>query len=227
METDNAGKVVYVDLQSSVQEDGLYQKLIKRLAANQPKEKALHRLQPINRSRLLVEIDDQETLELFKLWLSDVVKKSQELQLLLKPLGTELLLLGGQWIVPKVTDHDPCIKPQEVHTDVDTKGEVVAVAIKINGGEMGTLINAKARIEGGSVQGGNDFARAATPVFAYDTGAVHGGPGVAHVYGPYPRYFVERVFFLVSSQQLDGDRIIQHRRANGLRGAANIMVRLF
>ena len=92
---------------------------------------------------------------------------------------------------------------------------------------MGTLIDAKARIDAnGSVQGGAGFGRAATSVFAYDTGAVHGGPGVTHVEGPYPRYFVQRVFFLLSSHDLTPDWIAHHRRDNGLRGTADIVVEL-
>ena len=109
---------------------------------------------------------------------------------------------------------------------MDAKGEVISIAINVGGGEMGTLIDAKARVEGESVQGGTGFARAATPVFAYDTGAVHGGPGVANVAGPYPKYFIERVFFLLSSHELSRDRIAQHRRDNGLRGAADMILML-
>jgi hypothetical protein len=229
VETDAEGRVVYVDLRSAVQEGDAartFPALRDRLVANRPTERVLDRLTPINRGRLLVEIEGDATLGLFGQWLRDAVAESSALRRLLEPLGPRLRLLGGQWIVPKATEYEPRILPQDPHTDVDAKGEVISVAIHVGGAEMGTLIDAKARVEGESVQGGTGFARAATPVFAYDTGAVHGGPGVAKVAGPYPRYFVERVFFLLSSNELSPERIAQHRRDNGLRGAADMVVTL-
>ena len=224
METDADGRVVYVDLHAAEQDDR-FAVLRASLAANRPPERVLERLPPINRGRLLVEVEEDATLALFGSWLRAVVTYSPMLRQMLEPLGPRLRLLGAQWIVPRATEYEPRILAQTPHTDVDTKGEVISIAIHVDGCEMGTLIDAKARIDAdGRVLGGGGFGRAATSAFAYDTGAVHGGPGVAHVEGPYPRYFVQRVFFLVSSHELAPDRIAQHRRDNGLRGVADLVV---
>ena len=60
--------------------------------------------------------------------------------------------------------------PQAPHTDVDAKGEVVSVAINVDGHAMGTLVDARARLdEGGRVLDGSGFGRADTALFAYDT----------------------------------------------------------
>lgn len=231
IETDAEGRVVYVDLRSAAH-GGAYDTLISSLLANRPSENLLSRLSPINRGRLLVEIDDAATLKNFLiwLWLHAVVaddSASVALRQLLQPLGTRMRLLGAQWIVPKATEYAPRIDAQEPHTDVDAKGEVVSIAINIAGNDMGTLIDAQARVDqNGRVIGGSGFGRAATPVFAYDTGAVHGGPGVARVEGPYPRHFKERVFFLLCSDQLAPERIAQHRRDNGVRGEAEHVIEL-
>ena len=121
----------------------------------------------------------------------------------MEPLGDPLRLLGAQWIVPKVTEYTPRIEPQTPHTDVDVKGEVVSIAIHVKGESMGTLIDAKASIhEENDVINGHGFGRAHTSAFAYDTGAVHAGPGRSHVPPPYPQYFTDRVFFLLCSDTL-------------------------
>jgi len=225
VETDAEGRVVYVDLRSTVQTTS-FQALLASLAAIQPADSLLARLSPINRGRLLIEIDDAAALEYFSDWLGAAGSNST-LGRLLQPLGSRLRLLGAQWIVPRATEYEPRIQPQEPHTDVDAKGEVVSVAINVRGDDMGTLIDANARVDAnGRVIGGSGFGRAATPVFAYDTGAVHGGPGVAHVPGPYPRYLKDRVFFLLCSDQLEPARVAQHRRDNGLRGGAGLVVEI-
>ena len=90
---------------------------------------------------------------------------------------------------------------------------------------MNTLIDTRAFVDAsGNVVGGSGFGRADTSVFAYDTGAVHAGPGNPRVDGPYPRFFTERVFFLVCSADLAPSRVARHRRDNGLRGVANLEV---
>ena len=227
VEADAEGRVVYVDLREAVQNEH-FAILWAGLVANQPTERSLSRLTPINRGRVLVEIEDGAIPAHFSVWLrAALVSKATgpALRRLFAPLGSRLRLLGGQWIVPRATEYEPAIAAQAPHTDVDVKGEVVSIAINIAGNEMGTLIDAKARIgDDGSVVDGCGFGRAATSVFAYDTGAVHGGPGVARVDGPYPRYFVERAFFLLSAYDLAPNRIAQHRRDNGLHGRADLVV---
>ena len=224
--TDADGRIVYVDL-CAAEQDERFVALRASLVAHRPSERVLERLTPINRGRVLAEIEDGATLALFGPWLRTAVANSSTLRRLLEPLGSRVRVLGGQWIVPKATEYEPRVLPQTPHTDVDTKGEVISIAIHVEGCEMGTLMDVKAYLGvGGIVQDGAGFGRAATSVFAYDTGAVHGGPGLAHVEGPYPRYFVQRVFFLLSSHELTPDRIAQHRRDNGLRGAADMIVEL-
>jgi len=227
IEVDAQGTVVYVDLREAAQNEG-FAILRAGLVANQPTERILSRLTPINRGRLLVEIPDETILAHFSAWLRAALVSEATgpaLRRLLTPLGPRLRLLGAQWIVPKATEYEPKIAAQTPHTDVDAKGEVVSIALNVAGNEMGTLIDAKARIGGdGSVMDGCGFGRAATSVFAYDTGTVHGGPGIAHVDGPYPKYFVERVFFLLSAHNLVPSRVAQHRQDNGLCGEADFVV---
>ena len=86
-----------------------------------------------------------------------------------------------------------------------------------------TLIDAMAHVDSsGAVANGSGFRRAMTPIFAYDTGAVHAGPGIAHVPPPYQHYFTSRVFVLLCADTLDPRRIAQHRHDNGLRGAVDL-----
>ena len=226
VETDAEGRVVYADLRAAGRGER-FAALLASLRASRPTERVLERLTPINRGRLLVEVVDEASLACFGAWLRESTTGSATLQELLAPLGTRLRLLGGQWIVPKATEYAPRILPQAPHTDVDAKGEVVSVAINVDGHAMGTLVDARARLdEGGRVLDGSGFGRADTALFAYDTGAVHAGPGVPCVVGPYPRYFTERVFFLLSSDGLEPDRIAKHRSDNGLRGAADLVIEL-
>ena len=213
---------MYVDLTGRTIDTEL-EALRERLRSSPPSPRLLERLTPINRGRILVEIEDVVTLRFFAKWLRSRVAANDALRRLLQPLGPNLRLLGAQWIVPRATEYEPCIRPQDSHTDVDTKGEVISFAINVDGASMGTLIDPSARVDGGgSVVSGSGFGRADTSVFAYDTGAVHAGPGVAHVAPPYPRFFVQRVFFLVCSATLDPSRTMQHRRDNGLRGDADL-----
>ena len=224
VERDQEGKIVYVDLQPPSSDDGL-DVLRSRLLTVQPTRQILDRLLPINRGRLLVEIEDVEALNLFRRWLLSAMVRVEALRWLLTPLGPRILLLGAQFIVPKVTEYEPRIAAQMPHTDVDTKGEVISVAINLQSSAMGTLLDATAHIDSsGVVAYGSGFKRAMTPIFAYDTGTVHAGPGVAHVPPPYPQYFTSRVFVLLCANTLDPRRIAQHRHDNGLRGAFHLTI---
>ena len=219
--TDDTGAVVYADL--AREDDALLTALRSRLVASQPSERVLERLAPINKGRLLVEIDDDQTLAIFEAWLLDTwsdLAIGPSLARLLSPLGDRLRILGAQWIVPRVTEYDRSIQAQTPHTDVDRKGEVISIAVHVGGGAMGTLISPSASIdEDGEreVSGWDGYKRANTGVFAYDTGVVHAGPGRANVPPPYPQYFRERVFFLLCPESLDLTRAVRHRRDNGLR----------
>lgn len=210
---DGDGHLVYANLEPE-SEDASLVALRRRLLELQPTERVLERLSPINRGRILVEITDAAALNLFRAWLDAAMVASPALRRMLERLGPRILLLGGQFIVPRVTEYDRSIAPQTPHSDVDVTGEVVAIAIHVRGGELGTLI----------ARGDGSFGRANASVFAYDTGATHYGPGVPHVPPPYPRYFTDRVFFLLCSATLDPGRIARHRRDNGLVGGANMPI---
>ena len=219
VERDREGRIVYVDLQPSSSGEDALDALRSRLLSVQPTRRVLDRLTPINRGRLLVEIEDAMALDLFRAWLLSAVVRVEALRSLLTPLGPRIRLLGAQFIVPKVTEYEPRIAAQTPHTDVDAKGEVISVALHLQGDAMGTLIDAMAHVDSsGAVVNGSGFGRAMTPIFAYDTGTVHAGPGVAHVPPPYPQYFTSRVFVLLCADTLDPRRIAQHRHDNGLRG---------
>ena len=225
VEVDGAGTVVYVDLQARG-EDLPLQALRARLSTVKPTIHALERLPLINRSRVLVEVEDQIALELFRSWLLTAASNSEVgegLKRLLQPLGNRILLLGAHFICPRVTEYEPRILPQTPHTDVGTRGEVIAVGLHTQDEPMNTLIDTHATLDtGGEVQGGSGFRRAHTSVFAFETAAVHAGPGVPHVEGPYPRFLTSRVFFLLASADLDPAEIAKHRADNGLVGAANL-----
>ena len=92
---------------------------------------------------------------------------------------------------------------------------------------MNTLLDPLATLDtSGEVQGGSGFRRAHTSVFAFETAAVHAGPGVPHVEGPYPRFLTSRIFFLLAPADLDPSKIAKHRADNGLAGAANLTFEL-
>lgn len=74
--------------------------------------------------------------------------------------------------------------PQAFHTDVDGEGRLWSLAMHLGGRNMGTLLGTRAA-----------HARADTPVFVYDTGCSHAGPGsegAVHL-GP------DRAFFLFAT----------------------------
>ena len=229
VEVDRAGTVVYVDLQPKGDDSSL-NALRARLSVVQPTAHTLERLPLINRSRVLVEVEDRTALDLFQSWLLSTatnVAMGEGLGRLLQPLGSRILLLGAHFICPRVTEYEPRILPQQPHTDVGTRGEVIAVGLHLDGVPMDTLLDPHATLDtSGEVHGGSGFRRAHTSVFAFETAAVHAGPGVPHVEGPYPRFLTSRIFFLLSSADLDPAKIVKHRADNGLVGAANLVFEL-
>ena len=216
VEHDADGNVVYVNLEIQDAEPEL-NALRARLSFLQPSVITLERLIPINRNRVLVEIMDDVAFGFLRIWLQLVMQRVTALRQLFAPLGPKLLLLGGQFIVPRVTEYEPYVRSQTPHTDVDTKGEVIAIAFHVHGTELGTLIHPTARLDpGGNVIGNSVVGRANASAFAFDTGVVHAGPGVTHVPPPYPKFMTERVFVLFCSASLTPSRIAQHRHDNGL-----------
>ena len=229
VEADRAGTVVYVDLQPGGEDPSL-QALRTRLSVVQPTARVLERLPLINRSRVLVEVEDRMALDLFQSWLLTTATNGamgEALRRLFQPLGSRILLLGAHFICPRVTEYEPRILPQQPHTDVGTRGEVMAVGLHLQGQPMNTLLDPLATLDtSGEVQDGGGFRRAHTSVFVFETAAVHAGPGVPHVEGPYPRFLTSRTFFLLASADLDPSKIAKHRSDNGLAGAANLTFEL-
>ena len=103
VEMDGEGRVVYADLQltSDLGLDMAYvlQALRARLSTIQPTQRALQRMDLINRNRVLVEVDDAMALDLFRIWLIATVSSSgamgEGLRKLFGPLGPHVLLIGG------------------------------------------------------------------------------------------------------------------------------------
>jgi hypothetical protein len=92
---------------------------------------------------------------------------------------------------------------------------------------MNTLLDPHATLDAsGEVQGGSGFRRAHTSVFAFETAAVHAGPGLPHVDGPYPRFITSRIFFLLTSADLDSTKVAEHRSDNDLAGTANLIINM-
>ena len=103
----------------------------------------------------------------------------------------------------------------------------MAVGLHIQGQPMNTLLDPHATLDtSGVVQDGSGFSRAHTSVFAFETAAVHAGPGVPHVEGPYPRFLTSRIFFLLTAADLDPSKVARHRADNGLAGEANLTFEL-
>ena len=232
VETDRHGATVYVDLlpeRGGAPCDEIIA-LQSRLATIRPSTRALERLRPINKSRVLVEIEDVMALTLFSTWIRRAVMEDSTggaLVALLGPIGRRVRLLGAHFICPRVTEYESFIAPQAPHTDVDRRGEVFGIGLHVSGEPMGTLMDPNAHIDSnGNVCGGGGMQRANSPAFAFDTGVVHAGPGRLRVEGPYPRYFTDRVFFLICDADLDAVRIAKHRADNGLVGQLDLVVSL-
>ena len=229
VEADGEGRVVYVDLEQRG-DDLPLQALRARLLAVRPTTRALERTPLINCNRALVEIKDRVALDLFQSWLITTAINGavgEALRQLLRPLGSRILLLGAHFICPRITEYEPRVLPQQPHTDVGTRGEVIAIGLNLQGEPMNTLIDTHATLDtNGNVQGGSGFHRAHTSVFAFETAAVHAGPGISHVQGPYPRFLTSRIFFLLSSADLDPAMVAKHRADNGLVGSENLVFEL-
>lgn len=229
VEVDGDGRVIFVDLQPTG-DDSPLQALRARLSTVRPTARTLERLPLINRSRVLVEVEDRMALDLFQAWLVTTATNGamgEALRQLFQPLDSKILLLGAHFICPRVTEYEPRISPQAPHTDVGTRGEVIAVGLHLQGEPMNTLLDPRATLDAsGEVQGGSGFRRAHSSVFAFETAAVHAGPGVPHVEGPYPRFLTSRIFFLLTAANLDPAKIAKHRADNGLTGAANLTFKL-
>ena len=229
VEVNEAGTVVYVDLQPRGGDPSL-QALRARLLTVRPTTRMLERMPLINRSRVLVEVEDRMTLDLFQSWLITAATNGamdEALRGLLRPLGSRILLLGAHFICPRVTEYEPRVLPQTPHTDVGTRGEVIAVGLHVHGEPMNTLLDPHATLDAsGVVQGGSGFRRAHTSVFAFETAAVHAGPGIPHVEGPYPRFLTSRIFFLLTAADLESIKVAKHRADNGLAGAAHLTFEL-
>jgi hypothetical protein len=232
VERDRNGNVVYVDLDVDADSKPELLSLRSALASAAPTDAELQKLPLINRNRVLVELSDAVVGNRFSQWVRSLLRNSNSdtgtaFTELLKPLGNEIMLLGAHFICPRVTEYEPNIKQQQAHTDVSTKGQVVAVAVNVHGVKMNTLIDAGAQLDKrGNVVGGTGLKQANTTTFAYDTGAVHAGPGQRNVPGPFPRFLVNRVFFLLCSANLDPALIAKHREDNGLKGALELMLNL-
>jgi hypothetical protein len=235
VERDGDGRVIYVDLASSMtgaRTTAVMRTLQARLATIQPSQAQLLRMPLINRSRVLVEMEDQVALSLFCAWMLEILSGPSStigaaVRELMAPLGQSMLLLGGHFICPRVTEYEPRISQQTPHTDVETIGEVVGIGLHTRNEFMHTLIDPHATLDSeGNVHDGSGFRQANTPAFAFETGAVHAGPGVPHVPGPYPRFITDRIFFLLCSADLPPSHVAKHRADNGLVGRANLVIDL-
>ena len=212
--SDEFDRVVYVDARAAAEEQvGALQEAL-RSSAPTPAE--LERLHPINKQRLLVEIQAHSpAVGAFASWLQHAVRASGALARLLDPavVDGEVLLLGAHWIVSKVTQHDHATIPQQdFHADVNATGHVFSVAVHTRDEPMGTIVDPRGTV---SVRS-SAVGRADTPIFAYDTGVIHAGPGRAGVSGPYPYYDVGRVFFILASPELDPALVAKYRVDNDL-----------
>jgi len=215
-----AGRVVYADASPADERSdaaAALGELRAALRAATPEPALLERLPVINRGRVLVDIRtaDGDVARAFAGWLRRAAASSAAVAGMLADITVEgeVLLIGAQWIVPKVTEYERgFVAQQEFHTDVNVLGEVLAVALHVEGEPMNTLIDT----HGTPMVQSPQLARAASSVFMFDTGAVHAGPGAVGIAGPYPRYLTSRVFFLLASPALDADRVAQHRAHNGL-----------
>jgi hypothetical protein len=244
VETDREGRVVYVDLEAlgmrlplvatyagplDILSTSALHALRTRLSTLQPTQHVLGRMPLINRNRVLVEVEDTMAFDLFRAWVVATASSSstmgEGLRQLLRPLGPRLLLLGGHFICPRVTEYEPYILQQKAHTDVGTRGEVIGIGINLNNEFMNTLLDPHATLDSnGEVQGGIGFRRAATSIFGFETAAVHAGPGISRVNGPFPRFLTNRIFFLLCADDLDPGKVTKHRADNGLIGSANLII---
>ena len=180
-ERDSSGRVVYVDLNSPAVQPG-FDLLRARLAAVTPSDDAIVRSGTrINENRFLWTVNDGQAIDLFSTFLQSAASDPYvggDLRTLVAPLGGRIKLLGAHFICSRLSEATPLILPQKLHRDHGGgAGEVIAVGMHLEGQPMETLIAPMAT----EVDDHNpEIAAANTPVFAFDTHVVHGGPPGAH-----------------------------------------------
>jgi hypothetical protein len=217
---DGSHSIVYLDLNEFLPVfDTDLMNLQNRLRMVRPQPRDLERMQVNNRERILSTVTDDHVVRLSCKWILRVWSTVPEFWTMLAPLGSEVLLLGIQFIVPKVSEYYPHIRAQVPHADVLQRSLVYGVAMHLDGGSLGTLISLNRTISSCSHDLANvtdEFKSADTPLFVYDTGVVHAGPGSSKFPGPYPQYVTNRVFFVFCSARLDSAILDQFYIDNGL-----------
>ena len=207
---DAGGRVVYVDLQDAGGDS--LETLRTQLQTEAPTAAQLDRLTPINKQRILYDIPTNSAVAAaFTEWVRHAMSTPALVELLSSiTVGAEVLLLGCQFIIPKVSIYDSGTVPQQAfHTDVGTEQEVIAFAMHVRGEPLGTLIDP----DGTPAVRTPKLGRADTSIFAFDTGVVHAGPARA---GMPVGYDPTRAFFLMASPTLAPELVAKHRRDNGL-----------
>ena len=228
-ERDSNGRVAYVDLNSPALQPG-FDLLRARLSTIQPSDDAVVRSGVrINENRFLWTVNDGTAIDLFSTFLQSAASDQHvggALRALLAPLGRRVRLLGAHFICGRLSETTPLILPQKLHRDHGGgPGEVIAIGMHLEGEQMGTLIAPMAT----EVDGPNSVIVAAnTPIFAFDTHVVHGGPpGSTRVQHRGPARLVKnRVFFMLCSESLPVDRIALHREDNGFRNVRDVIIDL-
>ena len=228
VEHDPEGRIVYVDLRSKVLKEVLQLiELQKQLVRAIPKEQILNRMQPFKGNRVIVEIADPKLHSLFKSWMQSAIKRNVDLKSMLGSLGPRLKVLGGQFVLPKLTESDPKILPDRPHLDNWKKAEVISVAIEMRNGEMRTMLNPNipANSEAIAKADLNDgFGSADTSAFAFDLATIHAGAGSDMVASVYPEYEKRRAFFTVCSESLDPVHMEKIRHDNGFKKDLGIII---
>ena len=234
VETDLDGKIVYVDLQTtrkdSPSETKTLLSLLNHLNEIKPSDTTLGRMAPQGRkNRLFVAIVDRKAHTLLRAWFLCAIRRVSELRELILPLGSHILVLGGQFVVPKRTEACPKIDPQSLHIDNSIKGELVSVAINLANAPMGTLLNAKLPTDPDSLAKASnevDYGKAMSPVFAFDLATAHAGPGCDDTAKSFPQYDTTRVYFDLCAVSLDSDRIADIRARNGFKSGCDLVIKM-
>ena len=220
---DGNGTPVYVDLVAGDMSDvteAAKQRLLARLRALRPSVAVLQRQTPINKNRHLVQVLDHadELGSLLCVFLQSVRRDNDWFDKMITPYD-DILVLGLQWIVPRVDFSAPRVLPQRPHTDVGGRGLVFVLAFDVDGGELGTLIDSDATATPPDTAMFNP-RRAASSVFCYDGGLVHSGPAgeavdIARLEREGPVYYRNRFFVVCCSSGLTETQIGSLRVDNG------------
>ena len=228
LERDASGRVAYVDLNSPALQPE-FDLLRARLSTIEPSDDAVVRNgKRINENRFLWMVNDPMSIDLFSTFLQSAASDphvSVALRTLLAPLGGRIRLLGAHFICGRLSETTPLILPQKLHRDHGGgAGEVIAVGMHLEGESMGTLIAPMAT----EVDAPNpEIAAANTPIFAFDTNIVHGGPpGSTQMHRGPARVIKNRVFFMLCSETLPADRVASHRDDNGFRNVQEVIIDL-